>query len=106
MLAKIWKKVLLAICIIACIYNIMAKLVNRHSLEENLNSVNDGEVVFDFSKNEKVVSDTNTVNTTESENTISENVIENSVTDEVVENDGVKTSSDIEVPKGIFDFLF
>lgn len=39
MLAKIWKKLLLAICIIACIYNVMNKLVSRKSLETQLNSV-------------------------------------------------------------------
>ena len=39
MLAKIWKKLLLAICIIACIYNVMNKLVSRTSLETQLNSL-------------------------------------------------------------------
>ena len=39
MLAKIWKKLLLAICIIACIYNVMNKLVSRTSLEAQLKSV-------------------------------------------------------------------
>lgn len=48
MLAKLWKKVLLAICIVACIFNIMSKLVNRHSLKENLDSANDGVTVFNF----------------------------------------------------------
>ena len=50
MLAKLWKKILLAICIIACIFNIMSKLVNRHSLKENLESANDGVTVFDIFK--------------------------------------------------------
>ena len=39
MLAKVWKKALLAVCIIACIYNVMSKLVNRTSLEVQLRSV-------------------------------------------------------------------
>ena len=39
MLAKIWKKLLFAICIIACIYNVMNKLVSRTSLEVQLKSV-------------------------------------------------------------------
>ena len=39
MLAKIWKKLLLAICIIACIYNVMNKLVSRTSLEKQLKSI-------------------------------------------------------------------
>ena len=53
MLAKMWKKVLLAVCIVACLFNIMSKIVNRHSLEVNLESVNDGSVVFDFSKDDE-----------------------------------------------------
>lgn len=53
MLAKLWKKVLLAICIVACIFNIMTKLVNRNSLEVNLKSANDGNTVFDFTRKEK-----------------------------------------------------
>ena len=55
MLAKIWKKVLLAVCIIACIFNIMSKLVNRHSLKENLESANDGETIFSIFEKEEVV---------------------------------------------------
>ncbi len=55
MLAKIWKKVLLAVCIIACIFNIMSKLVNRHSLKENLESANDGETIFSIFQKEEVV---------------------------------------------------
>ena len=54
MLAKIWKKALLAICIIACIFNIMSKLVNRHSLKENLESANDGETVFSIFQKDEV----------------------------------------------------
>lgn len=55
MLAKLWKKVLLAVCIIACIFNIMSKLVNRHSLKENLESANDGETVFSIFQKDEVV---------------------------------------------------
>ena len=54
MLAKMWKKVLFAICIVACIFNIMSKLVNRHSLRENLESANDGITVFDIFKKDEV----------------------------------------------------
>ena len=50
MLAKLWKKVLLAVCLVACLFNITYKLVNRHSLKENLQSVNNGETIFDLSK--------------------------------------------------------
>ena len=36
MLAKIWKKVCLAILIIACLFNVVSKLVNRISLNKEL----------------------------------------------------------------------
>lgn len=74
MLAKIWKKALLAVCIIACIFNIMSKLVNRHSLKENLESVNDGETIFSIFQKEEVVE------------TKSEPIIEGVMTPETTEN--------------------
>ncbi len=46
MLAKIWKKVLLAICIIACLFNITSKIVNRVSLKEELRSIVGKESLF------------------------------------------------------------
>ena len=36
MLAKIWKKVLMLILIIACLFNVVSKLVNNLSLEDEL----------------------------------------------------------------------
>lgn len=36
MIAKIWKKVLLFIMIVACLFNIVNKLVHKASLEEEL----------------------------------------------------------------------
>lgn len=42
MLPKIWKKLLLAICIIACLFNVTSKLVNRISLEKVINSEQEG----------------------------------------------------------------
>ncbi len=38
MIAKIWKKVLLFILIIACLFNIVTKLVRKASLERELES--------------------------------------------------------------------
>lgn len=38
MIAKIWKKVLLFILIIACLFNIVSKLVHKASLEQELES--------------------------------------------------------------------
>ena len=36
MLAKIWKKVLMLILIIACLFNVVTKLVNNLSIEDEL----------------------------------------------------------------------
>ncbi|MBP3255097.1 MAG: hypothetical protein J6M60_01200 [Clostridia bacterium] len=38
MIAKIWKKLLLFILIIACLFNIVIKLVSKSSLEQELQS--------------------------------------------------------------------
>ena len=38
MIAKIWKKVLFIILIIACLFNIVNKLVHKASLEQELQS--------------------------------------------------------------------
>ena len=38
MVAKIWKKVLFVILIIACLFNIVNKLVHKASLEQELES--------------------------------------------------------------------
>lgn len=42
MLSKIWKNLLLAICIIAILFNITSKLVNRISLEKTISSAPEG----------------------------------------------------------------
>lgn len=38
MIAKIWKKVLFIILIIACLFNVVNKLVHKASLEQELQS--------------------------------------------------------------------
>ena len=38
MIAKIWKKVLFLILIVACLFNIVNKLVHKASLEQELQS--------------------------------------------------------------------
>lgn len=48
MLAKVWKKALLLICILACIYNVMHKLVSRTSLELQLKSVQNQNSIIDM----------------------------------------------------------
>ena len=37
-MSKIWKKLLLAILIIACLFNVVSKIVKRYSLKEELES--------------------------------------------------------------------
>ena len=51
MLAKLWKKVCLAILIIACIANIMLKLVNKVSLNKEL--VSSAQYMYEEYKYEK-----------------------------------------------------
>lgn len=51
MLAKIWKKVLLIICIIACLFNITYKIVNKTSLKVELQSIVGGESLSSIFKN-------------------------------------------------------
>ncbi len=87
MLPKIWKKLLLAICIIACIYNIMSKLVNRNSLEVNLKSVDDGTTVFNLFQKEETVND---------ENNLVENQVSNSIENEEIVEEDVKTDENVE----------
>lgn len=57
MLAKIWKKLLLAICIIAVLFNVMYKLVHRANLKDQMKSVMGGNII-EFSTDEE---DTNKV---------------------------------------------
>jgi len=85
MLAKWWKKVLLAVCIIACIFNIMSKLVNRHSLKENLESANDGVTVFSFFQKKEV-------EVTEKEEVI-DNVMSGNYTEQVPEEEQVNVEN-------------
>lgn len=88
MLARMWKKVLLAICIIACIYNIMSKLVNRASLEDNLQKANDGNTVFDFSSKDSKSNTSEIVDGVIIQNTVVENIVNNEIVEnEVVTND-------------------
>ena len=45
MLAKMWKKIALVICIVAIIFNIMYKLINKTNLKSELQSVVGGEAI-------------------------------------------------------------
>ena len=37
-MSKIWKKLLLVILIVACLFNVVSKIVKRYSLKEELES--------------------------------------------------------------------
>lgn len=37
-MAKIWKKLLLVILIVACLFNVVSKIVKRYSLKEEMQS--------------------------------------------------------------------
>lgn len=52
MLAKWWKKIALAICIIAILFNITYKLVHRTNLKAELEAVR-GEEAIKFSEDSK-----------------------------------------------------
>ena len=95
MLAKLWKKVLLAVCIIACLFNIVSKIVNRHSLEVNLESVNDGNVVFNLSKDkEEQPADSNVIEGVVNNEQSTQNVVEqtSATTQEPVQNQTVENT--------------
>jgi hypothetical protein len=57
MLAKWWKKIALAICIIAILFNVTYKLVHRTNIKEQLTSVLDGEAISFFQKDDQEVID-------------------------------------------------
>ncbi len=57
MLAKYWKKIGLLILIIACIFNIMGKLVNKVSLNKEM--VSSAMYVIENHKNETTQNKTN-----------------------------------------------
>lgn len=113
MLAKMWKKVLLAICIIACIFNLMSKLVNRHSLETNLRSVNDGNTVIDSIKNQNLTTNdvSNSSSIIDNESTVNnddnlnneEKVIED---EENVDSDNTDAESDSVYKASDFRVIF
>ena len=50
MLAKYWKKIGMLILIIACVFNIMGKLVNKISLNKEM--LQSAQYIFDSQKNE------------------------------------------------------
>jgi hypothetical protein len=96
MLPKIWKKVLLAICIIACLFNITSKLVNRISLEKVIASEQEGvnvKEILNITDEEPVVTNNNnTISTYDVED--NQVINEENIDEEQVEEEN-STSKDI-----------
>ena len=109
MLPKIWKKFLLAVCIIAILFNITSKLVNRISLEKTISSAPEGiDVVelLNIVEDEKVVAPRNTVSTynTVDENTVAtETTTENEASNEESVPEEANTTEENSKDGGMFD---
>ena len=67
MLAKLWKKVALAVCIIAILFNITSKLVKKTNLKDELQSVLGGEAISFSEETSNSVNEVNSENTTNAE---------------------------------------
>lgn len=85
MLAKIWKKALLAVCILACLYNVMSKLVSRTSLEIQLKSVENQTSLFDMFKEKNTKQEE--TNTQQEKENLETNVVETNQTNNEQEED-------------------
>lgn len=64
MLPKLWKKVALAICIIAVLFNITSKLIKKTNLKDELQSVMGGEAISFSEENTTSVNNSATSNNT------------------------------------------
>ena len=64
MLPKLWKKVALAICIIAVLFNITSKLIKKTNLKDELQSVMGGEAISFSEDNTTSVNNSATSNNT------------------------------------------
>lgn len=62
MLPKLWKKVALAICIIAVLFNITSKLIKKTNLKDELQSVMGGEAISFSEENTTSVNNSATSN--------------------------------------------
>ena len=67
MLAKVWKKVALAVCIIAILFNVTSKLVQKTNLKDELQSVLGGEAISFSEETSNTVNEENSENTTSAE---------------------------------------
>ena len=77
MLAKMWKKIMLFICIVAILFNITSKLVYKTNLATQLKSVIGGSSLSEFfnKEDDTTINRENTTNTTKKENSIQVNKV-------------------------------
>lgn len=79
MLGKYWKKICIVILIIACLFNIVKKLVQRNSLKEEL------QATFNYKYNQEI-EENKTFEDDKEENTSKENSTKTKSKNEVKEN--------------------
>ena len=106
MLSKIWKNLLLAICIIAILFNITSKLVNRISLEKTISSAPEGidvRELLNIVEEEPVVegSSVSTYNTVENETEVESSQNSNNSEEQMQED--IPPAEDNSNSGGIFD---
>ena len=122
MLPKIWKKLLLAICIIACLFNITVKLVNRISLEKVIASQQEGVNVKELLNisdeqpvvtkpvnsitNYNVVETAPVVEQTEEQVSVEENIENENFEEENINNEEVTENTEEEQEENFMDRMF
>ena len=122
MLPKIWKKLLLAICIIACLFNITVKLVNRISLEKVIASQQEGVNVKELLNitdeqpvvtkpvnsitNYNVVETAPVVEQTEEQVNVEENIESENFEEENINNEEVTENIEEEQEENFMDRMF
>lgn len=122
MLPKIWKKLLLAICIIACLFNITVKLVNRISLEKVIASQQEGVNVKELLNitdeqpvvtkpvnnitHYNVVETAPVVEQTEQPVNVEENIENENIEEENINNDEVAENVEEEQEENFMDRIF
>ena len=79
MAGKVWKQLLLVILIVACLFNIVKKLVQRNSLKEEL------QATFNYKYNQEI-EENKTFEDDKEENTSKENSTKTKSKNEVKEN--------------------
>ena len=75
MLAKMWKKILLFVCIVAILFNITSKLVYKTNLVTQLKSVIGGSSISEIFKNKEDNTINDEQNTNKKENKIQVNKV-------------------------------